>query len=135
SVAMVEGEMKEISEKEMVEAIKFAHEAIKKQIEAQENLRAKLNLSYREYEAEKADESIKTKVFDFAYDKTFAIASEASAKHERSEKFVALEEEVKALFSEEELEENGDLVHKYFHDVQKEAVRNLILDKNIRLDG
>ena len=135
SVAMVEGEMKEISEKEMVEAIKFAHEAIKKQIEAQENLRAKLNLSYREYEAEKADESIKTKVFDFAYDKAFAIAAEASAKHERSEKFAALEEEVKALFSEEELEENGDLVHKYFHDVQKEAVRNLILDKGIRLDG
>lgn len=135
SVAMVEGEMKEISEKEMVEAIKFAHEAIKKQIEAQENLRAKLNLSYREYEAEKADESIKTKVFDFAYDKVFAIAAEASAKHERSEKFAALEEEVKALFSEEDLEENGDLVHKYFHDVQKEAVRNLILDKGIRLDG
>lgn len=135
SVAMVEGEMKEISEKEMVEAIKFAHEAIKKQIEAQENLRAKLNLSYREYEAEKADESIKTKVFDFAYDKAFAIAAEASAKHERSEKFAALEEELKALFSEEDLEENGDLVHKYFHDVQKEAVRNLILDKGIRLDG
>src|SRR5690554_5186564 len=61
SVAMVEGEMKEISEKEMVEAIKFAHEAIKKQIEAQENLRAKLNLSYREYESEKADETIKQK--------------------------------------------------------------------------
>lgn len=135
SVAMVEGEMKEISEKEMVEAIKFAHEAIKKQIEAQENLRAKLNLSYREYESEKADETIKTKVFDFAYDKTFAIAAEASAKHERSEKFATLEEEVKALFTEEELEENGDLVHKYFHDVQKEAVRNLILDKGIRLDG
>ncbi|WP_277632431.1 polyribonucleotide nucleotidyltransferase [Avrilella dinanensis] len=135
SVAMVEGEMKEISEKEMVEAIKFAHEAIKKQIEAQENLRAKLNLSYREYESEKADETIKTKIFDFAYDKTFAIAAEASAKHERSEKFATLEEEVKALFTEEELEENGDLVHKYFHDVQKEAVRNLILDKGIRLDG
>src|SRR5690554_3637866 len=135
SVAMVEGEMKEISEKEMVEAIKFAHEAIKKQIEAQENLRAKLNLSYREYESEKADETIKTKVFDFAYDKTFAIAAEASAKHERSEKFATLEEEVKALFTEEELEENGDLIHKYYHDVQKEAVRNLILDKGIRLDG
>src|SRR5690606_31088580 len=82
SVAMVEGEMKEISEKEMVEAIKVAQEAIKKHIEAQENLRAKLNLSYREYESEKADDTIKTKVFDFAYDKTFAIAAEASAKHE-----------------------------------------------------
>ncbi len=135
SVAMVEGEMDEISEKEMVEAIKFAHEAIKTQVEAQERLRAKLNLTYREYDQEKSDETIKNKIFDFAYDKTFAIAAEASAKHERSEKFAALGEEVKALFTEEELEENGDLVSKYFHDVQKEAVRNLILDKGTRLDG
>jgi polyribonucleotide nucleotidyltransferase len=135
SVAMVEGEMKEISEKEMVEAIKFAHEAIKVQIEAQERMRAALGLSYREYEPEKADETIKTMVQTAAYDKAFAIASEASAKHERSEKFALLEEEVMALFSEEELLGNGDLVAKYFHDVQKEAVRNVILDKGIRLDG
>src|SRR5690606_12031259 len=70
-----------------------------------------------------------------AYDKAFAIASEASAKHERSEKFALLEEEVMALFTEEELAENGDLVAKHFHDVQKEAVRNVILEKGIRLDG
>ena len=135
SVAMVEGEMDEISESEMLEAIKIAHEAIKKQVEAQERLRAQLNLSYRDYEKEKSDENIQKKVFDFAYDKSFEIASSASAKHERSEKFAELEEEIKALFTEEELEENGDLVHKYFHDVQKDAVRNLILDKGIRLDG
>ncbi|MFA7446372.1 MAG: polyribonucleotide nucleotidyltransferase, partial [Flavobacteriaceae bacterium] len=135
SVAMVEGEMKEISEKEMVEAIKFAHQAIIAQIEAQEKMRAALGLSYREYEPEKNDEQVKSKVFGAAYDKAFALASEASAKHERSEKFALLEEEVKALFSEEELEENGDLVAKYFHDVQKEAVRNVILEKGIRLDG
>ncbi len=135
SVAMVEGEMKEISEKEMVEAIKFAHKAIIAQIEAQERMRASLGLTYREYEPEKADESIKSKVYSAAYDKAFAIASEASAKHERSEKFALLEEEVESLFSEEELTENGDLVGKYFHDVQKEAVRNVILEKGIRLDG
>ena len=135
SVAMVEGEMDEISESEMLEAIKIAHEAIKKQVEAQERLRAQLNLSYRDYDKEKSDENIQKKVFDFAYDKSFEIASSASAKHERSEKFAELEEEIKALFTEEELEENGDLVHKYFHDVQKDAVRNLILDKGIRLDG
>lgn len=135
SVAMVEGEMDEISESEMLEAIKIAHEAIKKQVEAQERLRAQLNLSYRDYDKEKSDENIQKKVFDFAYDKSFEIASSASAKHERSEKFAELEEEIKALFTEEELEENGDLVHKYFHDVQKNAVRNLILDKGIRLDG
>jgi polyribonucleotide nucleotidyltransferase len=135
SVAMVEGEMKEISEKEMVEAIKFAHQAIIVQIEAQERMRASLGLTYREYEPEKADETIKSKVYSAAYDKAFAIASEASAKHERSEKFALLEEEVVSLFSEEELIENADLVGKYFHDVQKEAVRNVILEKGIRLDG
>jgi polyribonucleotide nucleotidyltransferase len=135
SVAMVEGEMKEISEKEMVEAIKFAHQAIIAQIEAQERMRAALGLSYREYEPEKADDNIKSAVHTASYEKAFAIASEASAKHERSEKFALLEQEVMALFSEEELLENGDLVAKYFHDVQKEAVRNVILDKGIRLDG
>lgn len=135
SVAMVEGEMKEISEKEMIEAIKFGHQAIISQIEAQEKLRATLGLSYREYEGEKADESIKATVSQATYQKAYEIALEASAKHERSEKFALLEEEVKALFSEEELEENGDLVIKYFHDTQKEAVRNVILEKGIRLDG
>ena len=136
SVAMVEGEMLEISEQEMIEAIKFAHEAIKVQVEAQERLRAKINItSYREYEGDKADENIKSAVFTAAYDKAFAIASEPSAKHERTDKFIALEEEVKALFSEEELEENADLIHMYWHEVQKEAVRNVILDKGMRLDG
>src|SRR5690554_3520266 len=135
SVAMVEGEMHEISEKEMVEAIKFGHQAIITQIEAQERMRASLGLSYREYESEKTDENIKSTVYKAAYDKAFAIASEASAKHERTEKFALLEEEVKALFSEKELGENGDLVVKYLHDVQKDAVRNVILDKGIRLDG
>lgn len=135
SVAMVEGEMLEISEQEMIEAIKFAHEAIKVQIKAQESLRGKLNLSYREYEGDKVDENIKSTIFTAAYDKAFTIASEPSAKHERTDKFIALEEEVKALFSEEELEENADLIHMYWHEVQKEAVRNVILEKGMRLDG
>nr|WP_317631524.1 polyribonucleotide nucleotidyltransferase [uncultured Flavobacterium sp.] len=136
SVAMVEGEMKEISEKEMVDAIKFAHEAIIKQIEAQERLRAAVGgLEYREYEAEKSNEEILNKVIANAYDKCFAIASDASGKHERSEKFKLVFEEVKALFTEEELEADSDLIARYFHDVQKDAVRNLILDQGIRLDG
>src|SRR5690554_901662 len=74
SVAMVEGEMHEISEKEMIEAIKFAHQAIISQIKAQERLRAKLNLTYREYEPEKNDEAIRAKVHAATYDKAFAIA-------------------------------------------------------------
>lgn len=136
SVAMVEGEMKEISEAEMVEAIKFAHEAIKVQIQAQERLRAAIGSpAYREYEGEKEDEAIYKKVKAAAYDKCYAIAQEASGKSERGEKFSAVKEEVKALFTEEELAENGDLVGKYFYKTNKEAVRNVILEKGLRLDG
>lgn len=136
SVAMVEGEMKEISEAEMVEAIKFAHEAIKVQILAQQRLRAAVGSpAYREYEGEKEDEAIYRKVKAAAYDKCYAIAQEASGKSERGEKFAAVKEEVKALFTEEELAENGDLVGKYFYKTNKEAVRNVILEKGLRLDG
>ncbi len=136
SVCMVEGEMKEISEHEMVEAIKFAHEAIKGQIEAQERLRAAIGSpAYRTYEGEKEDEAYYKKVKAAAYDKCYAIAQEASGKSERTEKFAAVKEEVKALFTEEELAENGDLVSKYFYKTNKEAVRNVILEKGLRLDG
>ncbi len=139
SVAMVEGEMKEISEAEMVEAIKFAHEAIKVQIVAQQKLRAKLNSQeYRTYEGEIEDEAVYAKVKAAAYDKCYAIAQEASGKAERGEKFLAVKEEAKALFTEEEYAENADLaglVGKYFYKTNKEAVRNVILEKGIRLDG
>lgn len=135
SVCMVEGEMKEISEAEMIEAIKFAHEAIKVQIEAQEKMRAALNLNYREYQAEEIDEALEAEIHAFAYDKFYAIAAEASAKHERSDKFAALKEELLANFSEETLEEKKELISKYFSKTQKEAVRNLVLDKGQRLDG
>src|SRR5690606_19806535 len=87
SVCMVEGEMKEISEAEMVEAIKFAHEAIIVQTEAQEKMRAALSLDYRTYEPEENDDTLKAEIHTFAYDKFYAIAAEASAKHERTEKF------------------------------------------------
>ena len=139
SVCMVEGEMKEISEAEMIEAIKFAHEAIKVQIVAQEKLRADLGSpAYREYEGELEDETVKAKVKAAAYDKYYAIAQEASSKQERGEKFAEVKEEVKALYSEEEYAENADLaelVSKYNYKIQKEAVRNVILEKGIRLDG
>ncbi|TDS52727.1 polyribonucleotide nucleotidyltransferase [Myroides indicus] len=135
SVCMVEGEMKEISELEMIEAIKFAHEAIKAQIEAQEKMRAALNLTYREYEPEEEDANVESAVHNAAYAKLYEIASHASGKQERGEKFAEVKEEVLALFSEEEREERAELISKYFGKVQKEAVRNLILDKGIRLDG
>ncbi|WP_418262115.1 polyribonucleotide nucleotidyltransferase [Flavobacterium faecale] len=139
SVAMVEGEMKEISEAEMIEAIKFAHEAIKVQIAAQQRLRAAVGSpEYRTYDGEVEDEAVYAKVKAAAYDKCYAIAAEASGKSERSEKFAAVKEEVKALFTEEEYAENADLaglVGKYFYKTNKEAVRNVILEQGIRLDG
>ncbi|MFN7100052.1 MAG: polyribonucleotide nucleotidyltransferase, partial [Flavobacterium sp.] len=136
SIAMVEGEMKEISEAEMLEAIKFAHEHIKVQIAAQERLAAAFGKKQvREYENEKSDEAIYAKVKEAAYDKIYAIASKGSSKQERTAAFAEVKEEVKALFTEEELAENGDLVSKYFYKTNKEAVRNVTLDLGTRLDG
>ncbi len=136
SIAMVEGEMKEISEKEMVEAIKFAHEAIKIQIEAQEKLKLKAGKGeVRTYEEEKNDEAIYEKVHAFAYNKCYEIAKQGTAKQERTEQFSLLKDELTTLFTEEELLENADLIGKYFYKTQKEAVRNVILDLGIRLDG
>ncbi|APD06152.1 polyribonucleotide nucleotidyltransferase [Flavobacteriaceae bacterium UJ101] len=136
SVAMVEGEMKEISEEEMIQAIKVGHEAIKAQCEAQLRLREKVGVTtVREYEEEETDEAIAKKVHDYAYQKVYDVAKAGSAKHERSEKFAQIKEEVEALFTEEELEEVGHLVSKYYHKTNKEAVRNLTLDEGLRLDG
>ncbi|MCB0371557.1 MAG: polyribonucleotide nucleotidyltransferase [Muricauda sp.] len=136
SVMMVEGEMGEISEEEMVEAIKFAHEAIKVQCAAQVKLAEAFGKKEtREYEPETEDEDLQKKVYDLAYDKVYAVAKAGSSKKERSEAFAAIKEEIKATFSEEELEEIGGLVSKYYHKAEKEAVRNLTLDEGLRLDG
>ncbi|MEC3965412.1 polyribonucleotide nucleotidyltransferase [Flagellimonas halotolerans] len=136
SVMMVEGEMDEISEEEMVEAIKFAHEAIKVQCAAQIKLAEAFGKKeVREYELEAEDEELQKKIHDMAYDKVYEVAKAGSSKKERSEAFAAIKEEIKASFSEEELEEIGDLISKYYHKAEKEAVRNLTLEEGLRLDG
>ena len=136
SVMMVEGEMDEISEEEMTEAIKFAHEAIKVQCAAQMRLAEAFGKKeVREYEGEREDEELQKKVHDLAYDKVYAIAKAGSAKHERSAAFGEIKEEVKASFSEEELEDFGGLVSKYFYKAEKAAVRDLTLNEGLRLDG
>ncbi len=136
SVAMVEGEMKEVSEEEMTEAIKVAHQAIKEQCEAQLRLREKVGVnSYREYEGEEENEEIAQKIHDFAYQRVYDVAKAGSSKKERSEKFAAIKEEVEALFTEEELEEVGHLVSKYYYKTNKKAIRNLTLNEGLRLDG
>jgi polyribonucleotide nucleotidyltransferase len=136
SVMMVEGEMLEISEEEMVEAIKFAHEAIKVQCAAQLRLAEAFGKKEtREYEPEREDADLAKKVEALTYDKVYAVARAASAKHERSAAFQAIKEEVKATFTEEELEDFGDLVSKYFYKAEKKAVRDLTLNEGLRLDG
>lgn len=139
SVVMVEGEMSEISEREMLDAIEFAHAEIKKQIEAQERLAEKVGKSFpkREYNHETHDEEIREKVWAFGYDKYYDIAKTPSEKSERGDKFAAVEEEFLAQYAEdeEELARVKPFAHIYFHDVQKEAVRQLILNEGIRLDG
>ena len=136
SVMMVEGEMDEISEEEMADAIKFAHESIKVQCAAQVRLAEAFGKKeVREYPAERADEDLKKKVHDMAYDKVYAIAEAGSAKHERSAAFQKIKEDIKATFSEEELEDFGGLVSKYYRAAEKAAIRDLTLNKGLRLDG
>ena len=136
SVMMVEGEMGEISEEEMVEAIKFAHQAIKVQCAAQVRLAEAVGKKEtREYEQAVEDEALQKKIHDMAYDKVYEVAKAGSSKKERSEAFANIKEEIKAAFSEEELEEIGGLVSKYYHKAEKEAVRNLTLEEGLRLDG
>ena len=137
SIVMVEGEMDEITEQEMIEAISFAHEEIKIQIEAQERLTARIEKAQtkREYCHETHDEELRKEIWDYAYQRYYDIAKDPSAKHERSDKFSAVVDEFLEKYTEEELEEKEVLAKIYFHDVQKEAVRQLILNENIRLDG
>ena len=136
SVMMVEGEMDECSEEEMADAIKFAHESIKVQIAAQVRLAEAVGKKeVREYEGAVEDEELAKKVHDATYDKCYAIAKKASAKAERSLAFSEVKEEVLSLFSEEELENQKDLIGKYFNKSQKEAIRELTLSEGVRLDG
>ncbi len=136
SVMMVEGEMDECSEEEMADAIKIAHEAIKLQVAAQVKLvEAVGKKETREYEGESEDEDLEKKIFDASYDKCYAIAKTGSAKQERSLAFSEVKEEVIAMFTEEEQEELGDLIKKYFSKAKKEAIRNLTLESGTRLDG
>ena len=136
SVMMVEGEMDECSEEEMADAIRFAHEAIKVQIDAQIKLADAFGRKeVREYDQAEENEALQKQIHEMAYDKCFAIAKKGTGKAERSLAFGELKDEIKASFSEEELEENGDLISKYFGKAQKEAVRELVLSEGMRLDG
>ncbi len=136
SVMMVEGEMKEISEEEMTQAIKAAHEAIKVQCAAQVRLAESVGKkATREYASEREDEALAKKIHDMVYDKVYQVAKSGSSKKERSSAFGEIKEAVKESFSEEELEDYGAMVSKYYNKAEKEAVRDLTLNEGLRLDG
>ena len=134
---MVEGEMNEVSEHDMLEAIKFAHEEIKKHCRVQKELMHELgtDVNKRDYPHDVEDEDLKKAVHDFCYDKCYALAKSAKPKKEREEGFKAIKEEFLATIPEEQLEEKTPLVERYYHAEEKEAMRNMILDEGIRLDG
>ena len=138
SVAMVEGEMNEVSEAEMIEAIKIGHEAIKVQCAAQLKLAEKVGATSdkREYCHETHDEDLKERIKKETYDAVYAVAAEGLGKDERSTKFKSVKTDWIATLSEEEVEKyDSKLIGVYYHDVEKEAVRNLVLTERKRLDG
>ena len=136
SVSMVEGEFNEISEEEMTNAIKFGHEAIKVQIDAQKELVKEVGTdNIREYDHGIENEDLLSKIHKDCYDKCYGVAKQGLGKKERSEQFSKIREELLESFSDEELEENESLIKSYFSKVEKEAVRELVLSEGVRLDG
>lgn len=136
NILMVEGEMKEVSEDVMLEAIKVAHEEIKKHCKAQMELAEMVGSTVkREYSHEEKDEDLKKKVWDETYDKLFKVVTKKIAdKHQRTEAIEKVKEDFLSQYTDED-EVNELLVDKYFHDVHKEAARRQVLDKKVRMDG
>ncbi len=138
NINMVEGEMKEVSEAEMLEAVKVAHEAIKVQCQAQIELAEMVEKSKVKREAEtiEADEDLEKKIKNATYDKVAALVKTFNNnKHERSDLGKAIRDEFIESMTEEEQEEKTGMVKNYFHDMHKEIVRNVVLDDRTRLDG
>ena len=137
NIMMVEGEMKEVSEAELLEAMKAAHEAIKPMCKAQMELMEEVGTTTkRVYCHEENDDELRQAVHDACYAKAYAVAQSGNAdKLKRGEAFEAICEEFKSQFTEEELETKAPLIDRYYHDVEKEAMRRCILDEGKRLDG
>ncbi|MEO9870785.1 polyribonucleotide nucleotidyltransferase [Ekhidna sp.] len=138
NIMMVEGECQEVDESEMLEGIKKAHEEIKIQCAAQEELAKEAGATEkREFDHEPKDEELKASMHKAVYQKLYDVASKKNPnKSERKEAFKAVYEEYIGQFSDEQLEEMNDfLLGKYFHDVEKEAIRNFVLDSQERIDG
>jgi len=137
NIMMVEGEMKEVQESDMIEALKVAHETIKIQCQAQIELTEMLGKTQkREYCHENNDIELQAKMKSAVYQQLYDIAKQGNAnKHQRAESFEAVKTAFVESLTEEEKEGKDFLIDHYFHDIHKEAVRNVILNERIRLDG
>lgn len=138
NIMMVEGEAKEVSEDVMLDAIKAAHEEIKKHCRILKELNKELGKDVkRDYPHDEEDEEIKKKIHDFAYEKCYALAKAAKPKHEREDGFEAIKEEcIESLgLTDDEKEEKKLMLARYFGHEQREALRNLVLDEGLRVDG
>lgn len=135
NILMVEGEMSEVSEEVMLEAIKFAHEAIKLQCKAQMELAEELGVVKREYSHEVHDEELRKRIFDEYYEKVYSVYKEGfNSKQERKAKFDSFVEEFLGSLPEDH-EHDEAMIKRYMGEVKKKAARNLVLDEQIRLDG
>ena len=138
SVTMVEGEMHEVSEKEMLDAIKFAHKEIIKQCKAQLEFAKKFNknLSKREYDHEKKDNNeLLDNLSKHCYQKFYDIAKKGLSKDERKKNFSQIREEFLSKYDDDFINDNNFLIKKYFSSVEKKAIRSLLLSEGVRLDG
>lgn len=136
NIMMVEGEMKEVSEADMLEAIQFGHEFIQLQCDAQLELKAEVGVGGpREYCHEKNDEELRTRVHEATYDQVYEIARAQKPKHERSEAWAAVKEAFITSLGEDVEDAVIKMVDRYFHDVEKKAVRALLLNERTRVDG
>ncbi|MBQ1836244.1 MAG: polyribonucleotide nucleotidyltransferase, partial [Paludibacteraceae bacterium] len=144
NIMMVEGEMKEVSEQDLLEALKAAHAAIKPQCQLQKELMKELGTDVkREYDHEVNDEELREQVKKECYDKCYQITKEGNRdKHKREEDFTAIREGFKETYaaahsdlSAEELEEKNAIIDRYYNDVERDAMRRCILDEGSRLDG
>ncbi|MCQ2148488.1 MAG: polyribonucleotide nucleotidyltransferase, partial [Bacteroidales bacterium] len=136
NIMMVEGEMNEVSEEVMLGAIKFAHEEIKKHCRVQKELIKELgNDVKRDYPHDEEDEDLKKAIHEFCYNKCYELAKSAKPKTERAEGFEQIKADFLATLSEEDQEAKAAMVARYYHAEEKEAMRNMILDEGIRLDG
>ena len=136
NILMVEGEMKEASEADMLEAIKLAHSSIKVQCQAQLDLAKMVNKPIREYNHEVNDENLKKLIWDKTYQETYTIGKSGLSKHERNDAFEKIHEGlINELVSETDAPSKKVMVNRYYHEVQKQALRNLILNEGIRVDG